>query len=327
MRFRKGSEVEVFSSDGAPYGAWLRAEIISGNGHMYMVRFDTFRFAKDEVVVERFPRKNIRPCPPQVEVARWESGELVEVLEDFSWKIATVLKALGGSYYRVRLLGASAEFEVHKVDIRVRQSWQDDRWFLIGKVSGSLKSSTLTGSDVHQKPQALLNNPLLREPRVASSKMLKRVSPYCWSECAESCTGNPRKKRSVEKEGEQHRYPSLSLQKVDAVACRSENLGKKRAQGSFKNDKNGCCEMVRVRSNGLNECVRAGNTEANGYDSDACSVGSCSVVSYNESNMPTCMLDGANQDADPASSDAESSSGHGEERQNSLADDEAAERC
>ena len=84
--------------------------------------------------MERVPRKVIRPCPPQVDVERWEAGELVEVLDSFSWKAATVRQELCGNYYVVRLLGTPAEFTFHKANVRVRQSWQDERWVAIGKV-------------------------------------------------------------------------------------------------------------------------------------------------------------------------------------------------
>jgi len=136
MRFRKGSRVEVFSIKEASYGVWRSAEIISGNGHTYNVRYYSFEIANNEVVEDRVPRKIIRPCPPQVDVDRWEAGELVEVLDNnISWKTATVLEVLSGRYYVVRLLGAKAELTVHKVYLRARQSWQDERWVMIGKVS------------------------------------------------------------------------------------------------------------------------------------------------------------------------------------------------
>lgn len=83
---------------------------------------------------------------------------MVEVLDNnISWKTATVLEVLSGRYYVVRLLGAKAELTVHKVYLRARQSWQDERWVMIGKVSCSVKSSTLTGSDEHQNVNPLLN--------------------------------------------------------------------------------------------------------------------------------------------------------------------------
>lgn len=135
MRFRKGSKVEVFSNKEAPYGAWRCAEIISGNGRTYNVRYNSFQqLAHEEAVMERVQRKAIRPCPPQVDVERWEAGELVEVLDNFSWKAATVREELCGKYYVVRLLGTPGEFTFHKVNLRVRQSWQDETWVAIGKV-------------------------------------------------------------------------------------------------------------------------------------------------------------------------------------------------
>ncbi|XP_024005261.1 uncharacterized protein LOC18029952 isoform X2 [Eutrema salsugineum] len=297
MRFRKGSRVEVFSNKEAPYGAWRCAEIISGNGHTYNVSYYSFQLAQQEIVMEKVPRKIIRPCPPQVDVERWETGELVEVLDNFSWKAATVREELCGKYYVVRLLGTPAEFTFHKVNLRARQSWQDERWVAIGKISGSVKSSTLTGSDVHQKLQPQMNSILLHEPSVVSARILKRPFSQNWSECAESCTGNPKKIRSLE--------------------------------ASSKNRKTGCCQMVSVRSKGFSESVRAGNVVADDCDdSDACSVGSCSVTSYDESNMPPSMLDGSSQQADSCNSDAESSCGlAGEVRRKHSSGDGVRRSC
>ncbi|XP_018463224.1 uncharacterized protein LOC108834390 isoform X2 [Raphanus sativus] len=296
MRFRKGSRVEVFSNKEAPYGAWRCAEIISGNGHTYNVRYFSFH---EEAVLERAPRKVIRPCPPQVDVERWEAGELVEVLDSFSWKAATVRQELCGKYYVVRLLGTPSEFTFHKANIRVRQSWQDERWVAIGKISGSVKSSALTVSDVQRKKQPQVKNIRLQEPSVVSARMLKRPSPNNWPECAESCTGNPKKIRSLET--------------------------------SSKNRETGCCQLVRVRSKGSDESVRAGSLVADDcYDSDACSVGSCSAASDDESNMPPCMmLDGSSQQADSCSSEAESFCGLREDarRKRSVAGDGGRRSC
>ncbi|XP_020884893.1 uncharacterized protein LOC9314933 isoform X3 [Arabidopsis lyrata subsp. lyrata] len=295
MRFRKGSRVEVFSIKEAPYGVWRSAEIISGNGHTYGVRYYSFELANNEVVEERVPRKIIRPCPPQVDVDRWEAGELVDVLDNNSWKTATVLEELSGRYYVVRLLGAKAELTVHKVILRARQSWQDERWVMIGKVSCSVKSSTLTGSDEQQNLKPLLNSVVPQETSVASLRVLKRPSPCDWAESAESCTRSPKKIRSLEEEGHQHRFASSELRGV-----------KMHVQASF--NKSGFRQLVRVRSKRFSECVGTGSSVSNGcYDTDACSVGSCSPISYDESDIPTSFLDGASQGADSCSSDAESS--------------------
>ncbi|KAG2259030.1 hypothetical protein Bca52824_078324 [Brassica carinata] len=177
MRFRKESRVEVLSLKEAPYGGgWRAAEILAGNGHTYSVRYYSYGLAKDEALEERAARKSTRP-----------SGELVEVLDKVSWKTATVLEELSGRYYLVRLLGAALELTVHKVNLRARQCWQDETWVMIGKVSCSVKSSTLTGSYV---------NPNLKphETSVASVRVLKRPSSCDWCESAESFTGSPKKK-------------------------------------------------------------------------------------------------------------------------------------
>ncbi|VYS53490.1 unnamed protein product [Arabidopsis thaliana] len=275
MRFRRGSRVEVFSIKEASYGVWRSAEIISGNGHTYNVRYYSFEIANNEVVEDRVPRKIIRPCPPQVDVDRWEAGELVEVLDNnISWKTATVLEVLSGRYYVVRLLGAKAELTVHKVYLRARQSWQDERWVMIGK-----------------------------ETSVASLRVLKRPSPCDWAESAESCTRSPKKIRSLEEEGHQHRFASSSAQKVynDSSERRGVELYVK---ASCNENKSGFRQMVRVRSKRFSECVGTGNSVSNScYDTDASSVGSCSPISYDESDKPTSFLDGA----DSCSSDAESS--------------------
>lgn len=135
MRFKKGSQVEIFKSE-VPSGAWWCAVIISGNGHNYTAEYARYSGRTNETAQERVSRKEIRPCPPPVQrVTSWMAGDLVEVLDDFSWKIATVLKVLGGECYSVRLLGSSREFQTHKSNIRVRQSWQDDKWVVIGKVN------------------------------------------------------------------------------------------------------------------------------------------------------------------------------------------------
>lgn len=135
MRFKKGTKVEVLSKAEVPSGSWLCAEIICGNGHYYTVRYDGYQGAAGDAIVERVSRKAIRPCPPALGLTdNWSPGDVVEVFQNFSWKMATVLKVLGKKYVLVRLLGSSLEFQVSKFDIRVRQSWQDAKWILVGKV-------------------------------------------------------------------------------------------------------------------------------------------------------------------------------------------------
>lgn len=133
MRLKKGSKVEVLNKKEVPSGSWQCAEIICGNGHNYTVRYDGLGGAN---VVERVSRKEIRPCPPPLEVSDdWLPGDVAEVFHNFSWKMATISKVLGKKYILVRLLGSSQEYKVKKFDIRIRQSLQDDQWIVIGKVT------------------------------------------------------------------------------------------------------------------------------------------------------------------------------------------------
>jgi len=129
MRFNKGTKVEVLSKSSVPSGAWRSAEIISGNGHYYTVMYD------HNDGTERVPRKSMRPEPPRLQVLdAWCPGDILEVFQSCSWKMAIVSKVLGNGCFLVRLLGSSLKFKVTKSDIRVRQSWQDNEWIMIGQV-------------------------------------------------------------------------------------------------------------------------------------------------------------------------------------------------
>ncbi|KAL3535820.1 hypothetical protein ACH5RR_004281 [Cinchona calisaya] len=132
MRYKKGNEIEVFRNDEVPSGSWRCAKIICGNGHYYSIRCNMG--SKDEVIFERVSRQLIRPCPPVVQISgSWMPGDVVEVLQNDSWKMATVTRVLRGNQFLVRLVGSLNEFKVRKFDIRLRQSWVDGKWVVVGK--------------------------------------------------------------------------------------------------------------------------------------------------------------------------------------------------
>ncbi|KAH0886191.1 hypothetical protein HID58_062287, partial [Brassica napus] len=225
MRFRKGTRVEVLSLKESRYGAWRTAEILSGNGHTYSVRYYSFGFAKDETLEERVARKMIRPCPPLIDVYRWESGELVEVLDHVFWKPATVLKELSGRCYVVRLLGAAAvELTVHKVNLRARQSWRDERWVMIEKRPSPCESAeSCTGTPKKMR---------LTEEAAA----VKNDGSSCQD--ADSCSSDAESSKGCRQEVRRSCRPELSTYR--------STLGKLFAQGPLNWDQEASLTDLRL---------------------------------------------------------------------------------
>ncbi|CAH2072317.1 unnamed protein product [Thlaspi arvense] len=146
MRFNKGAKVEVLSKSSVPSGAWRSAEILSGNGHYYTVMYDS-----DEAT-ERVPRKSMRPEPPPLQVLHsWSPGDILEVFESRSWKIAIVSKVLERDRFLIRLLGSSLKIRANKSDIRIRQSWQDNEWIMIGGQGTSRLSGQTSRREMNPK--------------------------------------------------------------------------------------------------------------------------------------------------------------------------------
>ncbi|PSS36233.1 DUF724 domain-containing protein, partial [Actinidia chinensis var. chinensis] len=213
MRFKKGSKVEVLSKNEVPSGSWRCGEIIYGNGHYYTVRYETDHDAVDEAIVGRVSRKSIRPCPPLVS-KNWVPGDVVEVFHNSAWKIATLSRILSRNYFLVRLLGSSHEFRISTFDLRVRQSWQDDKWFVIGKGASNcedrkhsewstLKYSQKLSSQVNAKDTGMKFH-VKDESPIVSSRSLKRGFPNYYSQ-ADTLARTAQKFRVIEKECRRHR--------------------------------------------------------------------------------------------------------------------------
>lgn len=151
MRFKTGDKVEVMNNKEVPV-SWRTAEILSGNCHTYTLQYDYFPGMARDRLVEMVSRKFMRPFPPLVQgVESFITGDIVEVFYQYSWKIAVILNVLGGkkeskkkkihvkvavfqNQYLVRLLGCSEELVIDRSNIRMRQTWHDDKWILMGKV-------------------------------------------------------------------------------------------------------------------------------------------------------------------------------------------------
>ncbi|XVF88428.1 hypothetical protein PTKIN_Ptkin19aG0050400 [Pterospermum kingtungense] len=339
MRFKKGDKVEVLSKTEVPSGSWLCAEIISGNGHSYMVRYEGYYGAPNKTIVDSVSRKTVRPCPPVLVASdNWVPGDVVEVFDKFSWKMATVLGILKKKYVLVRLLGSSLEFKVSKFDIRVRQSWQDNEWVVIGKGSSSCEDGKLGENSVlryNQDSSSQFQNMIRRTNQhvkggkcgtgnkkinyqdsvIASSKSLKRG---CYSQ-VEAHAGARQKLRAVEKDGRLYRLvvvdPAIHEQ-VEAVAFPRDMLGEKYMHASLNNRSLFEVHADRRKPNGAAGCCFAVQLDTNDADSVTCSVGSCSVSSNNLYRLPHHISTSHIEDVDGQCSDAESFCPRGHEEGN-----------
>ncbi|XP_031115489.1 uncharacterized protein LOC116019441 isoform X1 [Ipomoea triloba] len=319
MRFKRGSKVEVMNKAEVPV-SWRRADILSRDGHTYTVRFDSTSPVKNESMVERVSRKFIRPCPPSAQGGEsWFCGDIVEVFNDYSWKVAIVLKVFRGDYYLVRLVGCFQEFSIHRTEMRSRQFWQDKKWVLMCKGNGEcgpVKSQKLSTSDFYQKMSFQLPRPdpwaktqddtRFQDSHVVSARSLKRMSPYC-SSAVETHSGNFQKLRIVGANGQKQRViPAPLLKKVDDVACQRKTLGEKNMHASFSVASNRYNEMDKAKLDGALCYSYMRSSESSDSDRDASSVGSCSVTSSSTIRFNCHSVPVPCQVSDAPCSDAES---------------------
>ncbi|KAK4422324.1 hypothetical protein Salat_1814700 [Sesamum alatum] len=324
MRFKKGDKVEVMDTKDVPV-SWRAAEILSCSGHTYRVQYDSYPDMASIQMVEMVPMKFLRPRPPLVQgVESCIAGDIVEVFYEYSWKIAAILK----------------ELVIDRSAIRMRQTWHNDKWILMGKSSQSgddLMSSKPSTSNCCQEmnfqvPQFnartksrsrkyLMNiqdNAALLGSAATSSRSLKRMSPYN-SSIVETHNGHAQKLRKVERESWKQRVvASPVLDKVDAVAYPREILGEKNMHASFNIIPNGYNQMQRAKENEFLGYSGVKSSELNSSDSDACSVGSCSVTNQSPKNCYGDSMPVDCQEIDTLSSDAESSYGSGSQRRSSF---------
>ncbi|CAM8966084.1 unnamed protein product [Rhodiola kirilowii] len=291
MRFTRGCKIEVLSKREVSFGSWRPAVIISGNGHNYTVRYD--RLSADEPVIGWVSRKAIRPSPP-VKVTNWFSGDVVEVFHNFSWKLATILKGLGENQVLVRLHGSLDTLTVNLDDIRVRQSWENDEWIVMGKRSLNCEGAK------HYNMWA------------GSTLILKSSSPN-WLAEYESSERAAKKYRQVEIDGQINRVMENFIPSDEHGHslhwCKME--GKKRGRTSL---------MIRFpavaqrnESNQLVGSLSAVRRYSNDEDSDLCSIGSCSTSDSWE-QIHYGHADDSNGDL----SDAESSNAPSHDKKNRI---------
>lgn len=132
------------------------------------------------------------------------------------------------------------------------------------------------------------------------SRSLKRMSPY-GSSINEA---HDQKLRAIE-QGKKQRVAAVPVSECsDAVSYIRDNLGERNMTTEYN-------QRVRVK---INDGPRFRNSLSSSSDSDACSIGSCSVTdqSPNHLDLPSTYL--VSRETDAVSSDAESGYGSGFER-------------
>ncbi|KAL0297326.1 UNVERIFIED_CONTAM: hypothetical protein Sradi_6784700 [Sesamum radiatum] len=170
MRFKKGDKVEVMGSKDVPV-SWRAAEILSCIGHTYRVQYDSYPGMASNQMVEMVPMKFLRPRPPLVQgVESCIAGDIVEVFYEYSWKIAAILK----------------ELVIDRSDIRMRQTWHDDKWILMGKSSqagddviSSKPSTSNCCAEMNFQMQRAKENDFLGYSEVRSSELNSSDSDAC----------------------------------------------------------------------------------------------------------------------------------------------------
>ncbi|XP_051129584.1 uncharacterized protein LOC127250371 isoform X2 [Andrographis paniculata] len=320
MRFKKGDKVEVMNNKGVPY-LWHPAEILFGTGHTYHVRYDCYPAVGIDRLVDIVSRKLVRPLPPlvQLDLESYNAEDIVEAFYKNSWTVAVIVKILGGKQekkrktaslknrYLLRLLGYSQEVVVDRLNIRMRQTWDGGRWFLVGKISHvgndlmSRNQSTSSGCRKmkFQDGAAYQNSPLV------SAASRKRASPYD-SSIIEANNGPAQKLRATVKEGQKQRVVAAPyIEKVDAAAYPFS--GGKSMHSYFTVISNGYDQADRAKQNEVGYSL-VSSSELSSSDSEGSSVGSCSLNNEPLKNSSGHFIPGSFKESETLCSDAESSS-------------------
>ncbi|KAK4367137.1 hypothetical protein RND71_015017 [Anisodus tanguticus] len=196
--------------------SWCPAEIVSGNGHTYSVRYDYYPCTESKMRVERVSRREIRPCPPTLEgVENDESGQIIEG---------------SGTCAKPDQLPAQKPSKKVSMDFSAR--------------NGNLKRQKCNAS---------------------SLVLLKRVS----DESSRNIQGDFKRRKIV---------PSALKGKTHVnIRSKGNMMGEKYVNASFNNWSDGYYGLKPTKRSGANGYSPARIGLSNDSDSDACSVGSCSI--------------------------------------------------
>lgn len=135
-KFRNGNSVEALRREHDPCGSWFPASVVSVDGNEYVVRYKFLMDNKGEPVLEKVHGEGIRPPPPPPPQMgkRWKVGDIAEVFDNQCWRIGKIAKVLQKNWFVIRLFGSIRLKEFHETNIRIRKSWHNNKWSVIGKV-------------------------------------------------------------------------------------------------------------------------------------------------------------------------------------------------
>ncbi|KAJ4727396.1 Plant tudor-like RNA-binding protein [Melia azedarach] len=134
-KFRNGNSVEALRREHDPCGSWFPASVVSVDGNEYVVRYKFLMDNKGEPVLEKVHGEGIRPPPPPPPQMgkRWKVGDIAEVFDNQCWRIGKIAKVLQKNWFVIRLFGSIRLKEFHETNIRIRKSWHNNKWSVIGK--------------------------------------------------------------------------------------------------------------------------------------------------------------------------------------------------
>lgn len=137
MKFRIGSAVEAIRREHDPFGSWFPGTIISNDGDSYKIGYKFLKNCKRGPVIEKVHRDDVRP-QPLTKARKWMIGDIIEVFNTWCWRVAEVAEMLQENWFVLRLLGGSHQLkEFHESDMRIRQTWHNNKWSIIGKVKNA----------------------------------------------------------------------------------------------------------------------------------------------------------------------------------------------
>ncbi|KAI4379770.1 hypothetical protein MLD38_006024 [Melastoma candidum] len=280
MEFRSGNRVEVWCKK---LVAWRLAEIISSDKNCLFIRYDCQPGRRDITAPLKVSKKVVRPLHPVAAFTEsFGVGDVVEVRVLYSWNAAIILRVISEWFCLVRLLGSGEEVNVTRTNIRAHQAWEQHEGTTQGKVYipevfAESRSNMKRKDDV----EAVHQDARFEGFPLVNHGKLKRLSSNLLSNI-ESSSGYPHKRMATNRKNVSrkleagHPFCTLRkevLEKVDNVAYKKDVFGERNSHAYPENRLASSLETERGDQLGCRI-----NGDHDGYDTDASSVGSCSII-------------------------------------------------